>query len=65
MTELVETSYTIDRWYDPHTKCWVVQVKDTDNNQVGEAIHVHTKREAKHIEISDFAFTINGQLNEM
>lgn len=35
-----------DRWYDRHTRCWVVQAKDCEDNQVGEAIYVYSKREA-------------------
>lgn len=35
-----------DRWYDRHSRSWVVQAKDALDNQVGEAIYVYTKREA-------------------
>ena len=38
---------TVDVWYDRYSRSWVVQEKDADDNQVGDAIYVHTKREAE------------------
>lgn len=35
-----------DRWYDKRSRNWIVQAKDADDNQVGEAVYVYTKREA-------------------
>lgn len=35
--------YTVDRWYDRHTRSWVIQIKDADNFQVGPAVYVNTK----------------------
>jgi hypothetical protein len=35
-----------DRWYDKHTRSWVVQAKDSEDNQIGEAVYVASKREA-------------------
>jgi hypothetical protein len=35
-----------DRWYDRHVRSWVVQAKDADDNQVGAAVYVYSRREA-------------------
>ena len=33
-------------WYDRYTKSWVVQVKDENDNQIGTADYVYSRREA-------------------
>jgi hypothetical protein len=33
-------------WYDKHTRSWVVQAMDAEDNQIGKAIYVYSKREA-------------------
>ena len=38
--------FKVDRWYDPLTHNWVVQRKDSEGNQMGEADYVYTKGEA-------------------
>jgi hypothetical protein len=35
------------RWYDKRTRNWVVQVKDAEGNQVGDADYSATEKEAK------------------
>jgi hypothetical protein len=46
--------FTVDRWYDRLQKTWVCQLKDTNDNQVGNAIFVYSKDEADEVEIQDF-----------
>lgn len=36
----------VDMWYDRHEYSWVIQLKDTEGNQIGDAIYVHSKPEA-------------------
>jgi hypothetical protein len=36
----------IDVWYDPNTTSWVTQLKDKEENQIGEAQYTHSKKEA-------------------
>jgi len=38
--------FSIDMWYNRSQKSWVVQVKDEENNQIGDSIYVHSKPEA-------------------
>jgi len=33
-------------WYDRYTKSWVVQVKDENDNQIGTADYVYSRKEA-------------------
>lgn len=35
-----------DYWYDRHTRCWIVQHKDSQHNQIGDAFYCYTKEEA-------------------
>ena len=42
---------TVDRWYDRHSRNWVVQKMDADGNQIGNAEYVYSKREAILIEV--------------
>lgn len=37
---------TVEKWYDPYTKSWVIQKKDLQGNQIGNATYVHSKEEA-------------------
>jgi hypothetical protein len=32
----------VDRWYDKHSRNWVVQLKDRNGNQIGSADYVGT-----------------------
>lgn len=36
----------IEIWYDRPSRSWVVQRKDAEGSQIGEADYVHSKREA-------------------
>jgi hypothetical protein len=38
-----------EKWYNRYEKSWVVQRKDAEGNQVGDADYVYTKREAEAI----------------
>jgi len=38
--------FKVDRWYDRHTKSWVVQLKDEDGNQIGNATYLGVKQQA-------------------
>lgn len=40
------TGLLIDRWYDPHTKSWVIQKKDIYGNQIGDAFYTGNKQDA-------------------
>lgn len=33
----------LDQWYDRHTRSWVIQLKDAEGNQIGEADYSGTK----------------------
>jgi len=37
---------TVDMWYDRSQRSWIVQLKDQDDNQIGDAAYVHSKPEA-------------------
>jgi hypothetical protein len=37
---------TIEVWYNKYENSWVAQVKDDQNNQIGEANYVYSKNEA-------------------
>jgi hypothetical protein len=45
---------TVDRWYDRHTRTWVVQLIDEERNQIGPAIFVYSKSEALKVKEEDF-----------
>jgi len=39
---------TVEKWFDRWgTRSWVVQRKDAEGNQVGDADYVHTREEAQ------------------
>lgn len=38
--------FSIDMWYNRPERAWVVQLKDEENNQLGDAVYVGTKPEA-------------------
>lgn len=47
--EIPEGQYVphkVVKWYDRSVRSWVVAVEDKYGNQVGDSIHVYTKREA-------------------
>jgi hypothetical protein len=37
---------TVEFWYSRSVRSWVVQVKDAEGNQVGDAHYVYSKQEA-------------------
>ena len=37
----------VEKWYDRHSRNWIVQLLDAEGNQVGNAIYVYTKGEAE------------------
>lgn len=39
----------IDTWYDRHTRDYVIQIKDEDGNQIGEAERVGNKEERDYL----------------
>lgn len=49
--ERLGPAFTVDRWYDRNNRSWVVQKKDVNGNQVGEAAYVGSKREAIFIDV--------------
>ena len=36
---------SVDAWYDKHTRSWVIQKKDEEGNQVGDADYIGSKEE--------------------
>jgi len=38
--------FSIDMWYNRSQKSWVIQVKDKECNQIGDAVYVYSKPEA-------------------
>jgi len=38
--------FSIDMWYNRRERSWVVQVKDEEGNQIGNAKYVYSKPEA-------------------
>ena len=36
----------IKYWYDRHTRSWIVQLMDNEDNQIDEATYVYKKSEA-------------------
>jgi hypothetical protein len=38
--------FNVDMWYNRHERSWVIQVKDEEGNQIGNATYVATKPEA-------------------
>jgi hypothetical protein len=44
--EFDRTPTKIERWYDRHTRCWVVMTTNIAGDQLGDATYVHSKREA-------------------
>ena len=49
MVHIVRGANMIDSWYDRHTKDYVIQVKDDEGNQIGEAVRVGNKEERDYI----------------
>lgn len=45
--EFDETVATIDCWYDRHERLWVLQKLNKDGYQVGDAMYVYGKKDAK------------------
>lgn len=44
--DVPDKPYKVDRWYDRRTRSWVIQLKDKEGNQIGNAIYVASKGEA-------------------
>jgi hypothetical protein len=38
--------FSVDMWYNRPERSWVIQIKDEENNQIGDATYVATKPEA-------------------
>lgn len=41
----------VDRWYDRPARSWVIQLKDAQGNQIGDAVYVATRAEAKRVSV--------------
>jgi len=41
-----EVPFSVDMWYNRPERSWVVQVKDSENCQIGDSVYVGTKPEA-------------------
>jgi hypothetical protein len=52
--ELLPSGWTIDRWYDSSVRSWVVQLKDSHGNQVGESHYVYNRADAKNITVDSW-----------
>ena len=44
-----ETVYEIDPWYDRHTKLWCIEKLNKDGYQIGDAVWVCGKKDAKRV----------------
>ena len=44
----------IDRWYDRHSRNWIIQLKDDQSNEMAPAIYVYDKKTAMNTDLSDF-----------
>lgn len=53
-----KNGHIIDHWFDHDNRTWVTQVKDSDNNQVGDAYIDGNKLSAN--SSKDFAIKENG-----
>jgi hypothetical protein len=42
-----ETPAKIEKWYDRHTRSWVIQIKNKTNDQIGNAEYFGTKEGAE------------------
>lgn len=40
----------VEIWWDRHSRNWIVQVKTKEGYQVGNAVYVYTKPQAKEIQ---------------
>lgn len=38
--------FSVDMWYNRPERSWVIQLKDEENNQIGDSIYVYSKPEA-------------------
>lgn len=47
MTDGQIDAWRFDYWYDWNTRLWVVQKKDREGNQIGEAAYFHSRKEAE------------------
>lgn len=41
-----ETVASVDAWYDRHTRLWIIQLRNKDGYQVGDAVIVYGKADA-------------------
>jgi hypothetical protein len=46
--------YTLDRFYDRSIRSWTILCKDENDYQVGEAVHVYSRKEAMEVTLDDF-----------
>ena len=49
MHEVDHTPVSVECWYDPHYRHWVIYPVDTEGNQLEEASYGFGKKEAKQI----------------
>jgi 8-oxo-dGTP pyrophosphatase MutT (NUDIX family) len=49
--KLLPKGWRMDRWYDSGSRNWVIQLKDPEDNQVGDAVYVYSKGEAKNTSV--------------
>ena len=43
----VSTPKSVDKWYDRYTRSWVVQLKDQNGFQIGDAYYCGSRVEAE------------------
>jgi len=48
---------TLSRWYDPHTRLWVIQILDERNAPVSNSMSAATRAEAYKVTLQDFGIT--------
>jgi len=51
------SKYALSRWYDPHTRLWVVQILDERNTSVSNTMSAATRAEAYKLTLQDFGIT--------
>jgi len=51
------SKYTLSRWYDPHTRLWVVQILDERYTSVSNTMSAATRAEAYKVTLQDFGIT--------
>ena len=52
--EETNQKYKLDRFYDRSIRSWTILCKDENDFQVGEAVHVYSRKEAMEVTLDDF-----------